>query len=54
MTPTRPSGVTNTDDGEGVIIAGYDQPVTMVVYNKTDLYRLRSVIQAAIERQENR
>lgn len=52
--PTRAAMLTNTDDGEGVMIAGYDQMVTMVLVHKTDLYRLKSVVDSAIQAQESK
>jgi hypothetical protein len=48
LEPTRASGFTLTDDGKGVIIAGHEQPVVMVLHNRTDIYRLMGMCQAAL------
>lgn len=48
LEPTRVSGFTLTEDKKGVIIAGYEQPVVMVLHNRTDIYRLMGMCQAAL------
>lgn len=48
LSPTRASGFTLTEDGKGVIIAGHEQPVMMILHNRTDIYRLMGMCQIAL------
>lgn len=48
LKPTRPAMNTLTDDKRGVIIACHDQPVSLVIYSETDLYRIRAMIEIAL------
>jgi len=54
LKPTRASGFTLTQDGQGVIVAGYDEDVVMVLHNETDIYRLMNMCQLAIERRKKK
>jgi hypothetical protein len=49
LKPTRASGFTLTEDGKGVLIAGYEEHVVTVIHNETDLYRLRSMCDLALK-----
>lgn len=52
LKPSRASSVTLTNDGQGVIIAGHDEAVMMVLHNATDIQRLMSMCQLAIEQRK--
>jgi len=49
LKPTRASGFTLTEDGKGVVVAGHDEDVVVVLDNETDIYRLMNMCQIAIE-----
>jgi hypothetical protein len=49
LRPTRPAGFTPTPDGKGVLIAGFDEDVVVVV-TKKDLYSLRNLVDRAIDK----
>lgn len=46
--PTRAAGFTRTGDGTGVIIAGHDEAVAVVIYHENDLLRLMGMCEAAL------
>lgn len=50
--PSRASGFILTNNGKDVIIAGFDEQVSLVLYNETDLYRLFGLVKAAIQTRE--
>jgi len=50
LKPTRIAGFTHTDDGKGLILTGYDEYVSLVIYNRGDLWRLKGMVDAALER----
>jgi len=45
LKPTRAAGFCLTRDGKGVIISGYDQPISVVVYHPRDLSNLKAMIE---------
>lgn len=52
LAPTRAGGFTLSDDGKCVIVACHDEKVSLVLYNETDLYRLLSFCQMALNARE--
>jgi hypothetical protein len=54
LKPSRVSGFTLTNDGQGVIVAGYEEDVMLVLHNETDIYRLMNMCQLAIERRKKK
>jgi hypothetical protein len=50
LKPSRVSGFTLTSDGKGVVVAGFEEPVMMVLHHETDIYRLMSMCQLALKR----
>jgi hypothetical protein len=54
LKPTTASGFTLTDDGKGVIVVGHDEDIMVVLHNNTDIYRLMSMCQLAIENREEK
>lgn len=53
LKPTRMAGVSLTNDGKSVIIAAHDQPVSLVLNAQTDLLRVITMCQMAIEGQND-
>jgi hypothetical protein len=41
--------MTLTDDGKGVILAGYEEKVTVVLNHPTDIYRVMAQCQWALD-----
>lgn len=51
LKPTRMGGVALTSDGKSVVIAGYDESISLVLNAQADLLRVIAMCQIAIERQ---
>ena len=49
LPPTRASGFALTSDGKGVIIAGFDIDVMVVLFHPDDVYKLYGMCQLAIK-----
>jgi hypothetical protein len=46
--PSRICGMTLSEDGKAVFIAGHEEDVVFVLHNKTDLHRVMSMCHMAL------
>lgn len=52
LKPARPAGFTLSSDGKSVLVSLYDEKVVLVLNNKTDLFRIRGMVDAALVKRD--